>query len=57
MKTDEVAAVKMAVKRSKKARTCEAGFLSLKNWHDNHKNCDINIVLKCFKKAIRKGIC
>ena len=56
MSTDEVAAVKMAVKRAKKAGI-EAGFLSLKKWYDNHPHRNIKIVLKCYKKAIRKGIC
>ena len=56
MTTDEVAAVKMAVKRAKKAGV-EAGFRSLLKWYDRHPNRDINIVLKCYKKAIKKGIC
>lgn len=51
------AAVKMAVKRAKKAGTIETGFKSLKKWHDTNQTTDILIALKCYKKAIKKGVC
>lgn len=51
------AAIKMAVKRAKKAGTIEAGFESLKKWHDANQARDIATALKCYKKVIKKGIC
>lgn len=47
----------MAVKRAKKAGTIEAGFNSLKKWYEANQERDILIALKCYKKAIKKGIC
>ena len=52
MYTDEIAAVKIAVKRAKKAGDIEAGFQSLFKWHTK----DINWIIKCYKKAIKQGI-
>ena len=51
------AAIKMAVKRAKKAGTIEAGFKSLKKWHDTNQERDILTALKCYNKAIKKGVC
>lgn len=55
--SDEIAAVKIAVKRAKKAGTIEAGFQHLKKWHDKHPTRNINAIIKCYKKAIKRGIC
>lgn len=57
MREYEKAAVKMAVKRSIKAGTIEAGFYSLKKWTEANKEkeiIDINDVLKCFIKWAKR---
>lgn len=56
MYTDEIAAVKIAVKRAKKAGDIEVGFQSLFKWHTKHQTRDINWIIKCYKKAIKQGI-
>ena len=53
---DEIAAVKMAVKRAKRGGR-EAGFVSIKKYADNHANRAIDEILKCYRKAIKRGIC
>lgn len=50
MRTYEVAAVKMAVKRSIKAGTIEAGYKSIFKWSKLWPNANITLVLKCFRK-------
>lgn len=52
--TAETAAVKMAVKRTLKAGTPEAGFLSLQKWSEAHPHYDSAAVLKCFKKWLKR---
>lgn len=54
MRTHETAAAKIAVKRSIKAGTIEAGYRSLYEWQTRHQNADIASVLKCFKKWARR---
>lgn len=54
---DECAVVKMAVKRARKSGI-NAGFASIKKYADKHSgNRDIAGILKCYRKAIKKGIC
>lgn len=53
---DEIAAIKIAVKRAKKAGDIEAGFQSLLKWHTKHQARDISWIIKCYKKAIKHGI-
>lgn len=53
---DEYAAVRMAIKRAKKSGI-NAGFASIKKYADSHPaNRDIEGILKCYRKAIKKGI-
>ena len=49
----EFAAVKMAVKRARKAGTVEAGFLSLRRWGEKFPEYDLESVLKCFRKWVK----
>lgn len=54
---DEVAVVRLAVKKAKKSGI-NAGFSHIKKYADSHsQNRDIIGILKCYKKAIKKGIC
>lgn len=57
MRTYETAAVKMAVKRSVRAGSIEKGFQSLYEWSKRHPQVEMTDVLKCFNKAIKRGIC
>lgn len=54
MRTYEIAAVKMAVKRSVKAGNIEKGFQSLYIWQKDHQQAEISEMLKCFKKWARR---
>lgn len=49
----EYAAVRMAVKRTRKAGTVEAGFSSLHKWAEKFPEYDLENVFKCFKKWIK----
>lgn len=51
---DEISAVKVAIKRTIKAGSPEAGFQSLKNWSENHSNRNISEVQKIFKKWLKR---
>ncbi len=53
MYKDEIAAVKIAVKKALKYRNCEIGFLHLNSWYDRHNTRDIVSVLKCYRKAVK----
>lgn len=54
MRTYETAAVKMAVKRSIKARSVEKGFQSLYIWQKDHQQAEIAEMVKCFRKWARR---
>lgn len=54
MRTHETTAVKIAVKRSIRAGTIEAGYKSLYEWQMHHQSADVASVLKCFKKWARR---
>lgn len=54
MRTHETATVKMAVKRSIRARSIEAGYKSLHSWYQKHENVEISDVLKCFRKWAKR---
>ena len=51
---DEIAAVKVAIKRTIKAGSPEAGFQYLKKWSEKHRNRNIIKVQRIFKKWLRK---
>lgn len=54
MRRQEIAAVKVAVKRSVRAKTAECGFLHLAEWITKHPDCDSELVMKCFRKWVRR---
>lgn len=51
---DEIAAVRVAIKRTIKARSPEAGFQCLKKWSEKHSNRNISEVQKIFKKWLKR---
>ena len=58
MRSYEIAAVKMAVKRSIKGNDIQKGYNSINKWFEHWKNqgiyVDIDSVTKCFKKWIKR---
>ena len=54
MRTYEIAAVKMAVKRSVRAGSIEKGFQSLYEWSKRHPQAEIAEMLKCFRKWAKR---
>lgn len=55
--TDEYAALRIVIKKAKKSGI-NAGFSHIKKYADSHpQSRDITGILKCYKKAIKKGIC
>lgn len=55
--SDEYAVVRLAIKKAKKSGI-NAGFSHIKRYADSHaNNRDITGILKCYRKAIKKGIC
>ena len=56
MCTDEVALVKIAVKRAKKKHSINEGLNEIQKWHDRHKNRSIKEVLFCYRKAVKRGL-
>lgn len=50
----EIAAVKMAVKRTLRKGTPEAGFSSLKKFLENNPQYDGPAVLKCYIKWLKR---
>lgn len=50
----EVAAVRMAVKRTLRSGNPETGFSSLKKFIDNNPNYDAEFIAKCFKKWLKR---
>lgn len=54
MRTQELAVIRMAVKRSIKAGTVEAGYKHLLQWCEEWKEyCNTDLVIKCFKKWVK----
>ena len=57
MRVYELAAVKMAIKRSIKANNIQIGYNSIKNWANKWLEkgitVDIKAVLKCFNKWVK----
>ncbi len=54
---DEYAVVRLAIKKAKKSGI-NSGFSHIKKYADSHpNNRDVDGILKCYKKAIKKGIC
>lgn len=54
MRTYEIAAVKMAVKRSVRAGSIENGFQSLYEWSKGYPQAEITEMLKCFRKWAKR---
>lgn len=51
---DEIAAVKVAIKRTIKAGSPESGFQHLKKWSEKHSSRNITEVQRIFKKWLKK---
>jgi hypothetical protein len=55
MKNQELAAIRCAVKRSVKANSTDVGYNFLLNWRVKWKDtCNIMLVMKCFKKWVKR---
>lgn len=58
MRDCETAAVKLAAKRSRRAGTVEAGYMSLYKWQQSqygkYFHADMSEVLKCFRKWAKR---
>lgn len=54
---DEYATVRLAIKKARKFGI-NAGFNLIKKYADSHTdNRDVDGILKCYRKAIKKGVC
>ena len=54
---DEYAAVRLAVKKAKRSGI-NAGFSHIMKYANHHpEDRDIAGILKCYRKAVKKGIC
>lgn len=50
MRKQEIATVRVAVKRSIRANNSEAGYKYLEAWKERWKDtCDVKLVVRCFK--------
>lgn len=56
MRTDEIALVKVAVKRAKKKNSVDEGFKAIYRWKKNHPNRILDDILHCYRKVIKRGI-
>lgn len=55
MRTQELATIRIAVKRSIKAGNTEAGFKHLLQWCEEWKeSCNTALVMKCFRKWVKQ---
>lgn len=56
MRTDEVALVKMAVKRAQRAHSIIKGYNTIQKWQEKHPNRSIKEILFCYRKAVKRGL-
>ena len=56
MRTDEIALVKVAVKRAKKKNSVYEGLKAINRWKKNHPNRILDDILHCYRKVIKHGI-